>query len=378
MKISVVHSFYSGASPSGENVVVQEQVQQLLDAGHEVQLVAVRTDDLSGRSSYKLVTAWNVATARGASPVEQLEKFAPDVVHVHNLFPNYSTRWLAAWPGPIVSTVHNFRPACANGMLLRNGSLCTLCPDKSQANALLHACYRDSRVATLPLAIRNRRGVGADDVIARSDRVIYPAPHVRRQYEKMGAPVAKGTVIPNFTLPPNPSAAQVSRPGTEAPWLYIGRLSEEKGVLPLLDFWPAEVPLMVYGAGPFQDKVIARCHGKIRYGGMVRHEDVRALIQSSRGVLMPSLWLEICPLTYGEALSCSRPVVAKSGNGPAFDVEKAGTGAVFDTFEGLPLALQRVNSDWSGFSARAAGRYEEMYTPQAWTRKMLACYESVC
>ncbi|RDV08110.1 glycosyltransferase [Arthrobacter sp. RT-1] len=377
MKISIVHSFYSGDAPSGENVVVQHQVQRLLDVGHDVQVVSVRTDDLSHRSSYKFETAWNVATAGGVSPVAELRKFAPDVVHIHNLFPNYSTRWLAAWPGPVVSTVHNFRAACANGMLLRNGSPCTLCPDKSPVNAVVHACYRGSRLATIPLAIRNRRGVAGDAVIARSDRIIYPAEHVREQYERMGAPVPKGTVIPHFTLPAGPLPPHFAVPGPEAPWLYIGRLSEEKGILPLLDYWPADKQLVIHGSGTLQDTVMDRCRRNIRYGGLVRHEDIRALIQSSRGVVIPSLWLEIGPLTYAEALSCSRPVIAKSGNGAAFDIEKAGTGGVFETFEGLPQAIRTVEADWPGFSARANVRYAEMYSPQTWTRKMVGCYESV-
>lgn len=377
MRISVVHSFYSDRSPSGENVVVRQQVQQLLDAGHDVQLVAVCTDDLSGRPAYKLKAAWNVATAGGESPLKALNKFAPDIVHVHNLFPNYSTGWLDMWRGPLVSTVHNFRPACAGGMFLRNGRPCTLCPDKSSVNAVIHACYRGSRLASIPLAVRNRRGVGADAVLSRSDRIIYPAQHVRWQYEQMGVAAAQGVVIPHFSLPPQSSPeANASPPPHEAPWLFIGRLSEEKGILPLLDYWPPEVPLTIFGTGPLQEKVLAQCRGNIRYAGLARHGDVQEAIQRCRGVVIPSVWLEIGPLTYAEALSCSRPVVAISGNGAAFDIEKADTGRVFETFDGVSEALAAVDSDWKAFSVRAAARYADIYAPQAWTRKILNCYES--
>lgn len=377
MKISVVHSFYSDSSPSGENIVVRQQVQQLLDAGHDVQLVAISTDDLSDRPAYKLRTAWNVATAGGESPLKALDKFAPDVVHVHNLFPNYSTAWLTAWRGPVVSTVHNFRPACAGGLLLRDGLPCTLCPDKSSINAVIHACYRDSRLASIPLAVRNRRGVGADKVLSRSDRIIYPAQHVRWQYEQMGAPAARGIVIPHFSLPPEPFPGDMTQSVLpEAPWLFIGRLSEEKGILPLLDGWPPDIPLIIYGTGPLLDKVLARCRDKIRYAGLARHEDIKIAIQHCRGVVIPSVWLEIGPLTYAEALSCARPVAAKSGNGAAFDIEKANTGSVFESFEGLPAALRAVDSDWKAFSARAAARYAAIYAPEAWTRKTIACYEA--
>lgn len=377
MKISVVHSFYSGSSPSGENVVVRQQVQQLLDAGHDVQLVAVSTDDLSDRPAYQLRAAWNVATAGGESPLKAVDKFSPDVVHVHNLFPNYSTGWLAAWRGPLVSTVHNFRAACAGGLLLRNGLPCTLCPDKSSINAVIHACYRGSRLASIPLAVRNRRGVGADKVLARSDRIIYPAQHVRRQYEQMGAAAARGTVIPHFSLPPKSSPDELTQPVlSETPWLFIGRLSEEKGILPLLDCWPPNVPLIIYGTGPLLDEVLARCRDRIHYAGLAPHEDVRIAIQHCRGVVIPSVWLEIGPLTYAEALSCGRPVAAKSGNGAAFDIEKANTGRVFESFDDLPEALKAVDSDWKAFSDRAAARYADIYAPEAWTRKTIDCYEA--
>ena len=46
MKISVVHSYYSSATPSGENFMVDSQVAALTEAGHDVQLIALRTDDL--------------------------------------------------------------------------------------------------------------------------------------------------------------------------------------------------------------------------------------------------------------------------------------------------------------------------------------------
>lgn len=69
MRISVVHSFYGSASPSGENFMVDNQVAALSEAGHDVQLIDVRTDDLQGHPLYKVRTALTVATGRGHSPL---------------------------------------------------------------------------------------------------------------------------------------------------------------------------------------------------------------------------------------------------------------------------------------------------------------------
>ena len=102
MRIAVVHSFYSSSQPSGENRVVEDQVALLRDAGHEVLLVARHTDEESERSLYAVRAAGWVATGRGGDPTAQLRAFAPDIVHVHNLFPNIGTRWMKFWEGPVL------------------------------------------------------------------------------------------------------------------------------------------------------------------------------------------------------------------------------------------------------------------------------------
>ena len=48
---------------------------------------------------------------------------------MHNLFPNFGTRWLKTWSGPLVTTLHNYRYACVNALLLRDNAWCTECPD---------------------------------------------------------------------------------------------------------------------------------------------------------------------------------------------------------------------------------------------------------
>ena len=62
LRIAVVHSYYSSRQTSGENQVVDQQVDVLRSAGHTVTLVARRTDDLAGHRSYSLKAAATVAT----------------------------------------------------------------------------------------------------------------------------------------------------------------------------------------------------------------------------------------------------------------------------------------------------------------------------
>lgn len=129
MKIAVVHSFYTAGKPSGENALVRDQVRALGAAGHTVELFAAHTDELARDPLYPLRAAARVASGRGNSPLARLREFAPDVVHVHNLFPNFGRSWVRHWVGPLVATLHNYRPMCAAATLYRAGAVCTSCPD---------------------------------------------------------------------------------------------------------------------------------------------------------------------------------------------------------------------------------------------------------
>ena len=107
MRVAIVHSYYSSRQPSGENVVVDAQAAALTEAGHDVHVVARRTDEEERRSLHSVRAAWTVATGVGADPTDELRAFRPDVVHVHNLFPNFGTSWLARWAGPVVATLRD-------------------------------------------------------------------------------------------------------------------------------------------------------------------------------------------------------------------------------------------------------------------------------
>lgn len=153
-RVAVVHSFYSSRQPSGENIVVDQQIAALRRAGHTVELFAQRTDEREGNPLYPLEAAWSTATGIGRAP--RLADFNPDVVHVHNVFPNFGKQWIAGSPAPVVSSLHNYRPLCAAGTFFRDGQVCTDCLDKrSSKPALVHGCYR-GRVGSLPVAIGQR------------------------------------------------------------------------------------------------------------------------------------------------------------------------------------------------------------------------------
>lgn len=375
MRIAVVHSYYSSSAPSGENAAVDVQVSALRRAGHEVELVTRHTDQLRGAALYPLRAGVATATGSGPSPIEQLRQFRPDVIHVHNLFPNWGTRWFADAPAPVVATLHNFRTVCAAATLFRDGHDCALCPEQGSMNAVRHSCYRGSSIASIPLAIRTRGGVSGDPLISASRRVVVLSPRGMNTWIGLGLDRDLIEVMPNFVADHGP----VSPPLGSSPWVFLGRLTEEKGILPLLDAWPTEVPLAIYGDGPLRQEVEARCSGSVVYRGQAPSGEIPRILAQSIGLVFPSTWQEGAPMVYPEALVAGRPVLAKQGNSVADDVAASGVGAVFQDWSELPGLLRSFSDPavLAAAAARARSRFDEEFSEPIWAARMTAVYRAV-
>ena len=373
MRVAVVHSFYDSRSPSGENIVVEAQVQALSDAGHDVRLIAQHTDLRQQRPAYPLRAGWTVATGRGPTPGPSLREFRPDVVHVHNLFPNWGTDWLDGWDGRVVATLHNFRPLCAAGTLYRDGKVCTLCPDGDPWAGLARRCYRGSRVATAPLALRNRRGLAHDAVLRRADHLVALSARAAEVYSRYGVAPERLSVVPNFVADPYGVTAPVEPNGR---WVYAGRLSPEKGVLELLAHWPADHALDVIGDGPLlaEARLVAPPNVKV-LGRLPRH-DLLAQLPRYRGMVVPSRWIEGGQtLVLGEALAAGLPVVALTGSSAADVVSNLDVGAIVASDTGWAQALAQVGGD-DEVGRRARAAFVRFFRVDTWLGKMLQLYEA--
>lgn len=373
MKIAVVHSFYRSTQVSGENNVVQDQVQALRGAGHEVLLASASSDDLAHRRIQQaVVSAFNVATGEGWSPLVELEGFKPDVVHVHNLFPNIGTKWLSKWPGPVVSTLHNYRPLCANALLFRADHVCTECPDGKKWSGVQHGCYKDSRLATLPIAIRNSGGLEANPLLSHSAAVVTLSKKSQGVYERYGLKSSQSFVIPNFVN--NIEAKQVTAGQW---WAYAGRLDQEKGFFDLVSDWPPEHKLQVFG-GKIEGHLQSRLTTSISDRGAVRRDDLRQALRLSLGVVFPSVMLEHQPTVVMEAFEAGAPVVARAGSAGADLVEEFQAGAVYGPGHlSLRDALAYVSKNQVELRQRARAAYEQNFTEKIWLSRIEQLYRTV-
>lgn len=369
MRIAVVHNFYRTVLPSGENRVVQHQVDGLRALGHEVLLVRADSDTMSDSPLRLVRTAVDVARHAGRDPSDELLRFAPDVVHVHNLFPAFSYRWLEHWRGPLVATLHNYRSVCANAVLSRDGQLCTLCPDGSRISALRYRCYRDSLVGTAPMAWRTRHGVAGDPLLQRADRLIVLSESTRSMFRRFGVPADRMALIPNGV--PDPGCPSLTPPAAPR-FAAVGRLSSEKGFASLLRAWPGGAPLDIVGDGPEAVKLRALAPAGVRLLGLLPHEEFLASLCRYSGVVVPGANPEGgYPMVTAEALAAGVPLIAREGGVVAPMVTRWGGGVTYHGAGDLSAALEQailVPRD------EARQVYEEHFTETGWLDSLVRVY----
>jgi glycosyltransferase involved in cell wall biosynthesis len=390
VKLLLVHNFYDSRQPSGENVVFELERDLLTRYGHDVRTYVRRSDDLLRRGRVgtllgAVATPWNPLAARAIR--RQVDAFRPDVMHAHNTFPLLSPAIFPAvgTRAGRVLTLHNYRLYCPAAIPLRNGKTCTECLDRhSVVPALRYGCYRGSRLATLPLAVNVAMARAISLWQRHVDAFIVLSEFQRDLMVSAGLPAHRVFVKPNFF----PGRPQVR------PWehrrpcaVFVGRLSEEKGVAHMLEAWRAwgvDAPeLRIVGDGPLRGALEARASGdalRVRFVGRLPSSEAEAEIAGSRMLILPSICFEGFPMVIREALAFGTPAaVSDIGPLPAL-VDHGGAGLVFRAGDPSSL-LATVRRAWEttgelerrGAAARRC--FEEKYGEGANHALLMHIYE---
>jgi glycosyltransferase involved in cell wall biosynthesis len=134
----------------------------------------------------------------------------------------------------------------------------------------------------------------------------------RSKFIEGGIPARKLHVKPSFA---HQAATENRRIGSY--FLYVGRISKEKGVPTLIRVWKnlAGIPLKIAGQGPLSVG-LGSPNGKkyspnIELLGMVNHQEIADLMNGAFMLLFPSECREMLPQVLLEAMACGLPVIAR-------------------------------------------------------------------
>lgn len=376
LRILQVHNAYRHRG--GEDAVAEDEAALLRDHGHAVETLHLHNDDVAGmgRAELALRTLWSREV--WSEVLARCARNRPDVVHVHNFMPlvSPSVHWAAHRAGvPVVQTLHNFRLLCPQAMFMREGRACTECLGRWPWRGVLHACYRESTAQSAVLASMLAVHRVAGTWQRRVSRFIALTQASRAVFVQAGLPAQRLCVKPNFVGDPGPAGTGVRR-GV----LFVGRLSPEKGLGPLLEaarHWPPGT-LTVVGDGPLADRV--RQTEGVTWLGVQPPTQVAQAMRTAQLLVLPSICQEQFPRTLVEAYAASLPVVANQLGALAELVEDGVTGALVPVGD-APALARKVAAlladppllDRLGRQARQ--RYEALYTPQRNHAQLHAIYE---
>jgi glycosyltransferase involved in cell wall biosynthesis len=386
MRILFIHNFYQQFG--GEDSVANAERRLLEERGEEVLFWTRHNDEIK---DYNVLQKLNFfrETVYSSRTVRDIEKavaeFKPDVAFVHNIYPLISPSLYSALQKmrvPIVQVLHDFRPYCSNGWFYIDGKICERCKLGNHLHGIVHRCYRDSYVlSTLySTALGVNRWAGMSDKV---DAYVCLTGFFKQKIMETGVPEEKIFIRPNFIdAPPldSPSAdvplvETPSKPHKSGYALFLGRLSNEKGLWTLIRAFEQlpEVELKIVGTGPLEQELRNYVRDKnlrnIDLVGFKSGDEKWKLIRNCQFAVVSSEWYENFPIVVLEYFAGAKPVIAARIGGLPYIVEEGKTGSLFEAGNAADLAEKVRRLRANPVEAEAMGRQgrqlaETEYGPQ--------------
>lgn len=308
--LRVLHAYNSHRGGGGSDNAWLETIRLSREAGLEVGVFSRDSRDLPPGVGGKLKAFTGGIYAREAVQAfaEEIERFRPDIVHTHELYPLISPWILRRARESGAAVVHNcydYRLTCPVATHYRRGEICVRCTGGREYWAVLQNC-RDSVPESLAYAVRN--------TVARKARLFQDnVDHFLvlsedgRDWLEQDVGIARDRISVNpcpIAWPDSPAD-----PGEGSYVAFAGRFVPEKGVEVLIEA-SRRTGLPVRLAGN------AGSHPAIAPGDRVECERWPTgphLITFYRGAAMlvvPSRWREAFGIVAAEAMSHGIPVIA--------------------------------------------------------------------
>lgn len=384
MKILFLHNRY--LISGGEDVSTQSEIDLLIDHGHHVDSIIVTNDDIlkANKINVAINTIWSLKFYQNI--LSAIENNNYDIIHVQNFFPQLSPSIFYAAKRKnvkVVMSVRNYRLICPNALLYTNGKVCEKCIGKTiPYPAIINKCYKDSYLASsvvaTTLGIHNTLGTWANKI----DGYIAISSFVKQQLVRGGLPEEKIFVKHNFV-----SDYSVLESETHEGYLYVGRLSKEKGIDLLVTAFLREelkgLKLYIVGDGPLisQVKDAQKINPLIIYLGRLEIDATYNKMARSKALIFPSQWHEPFGRTIVESFSASTPVIASAVGGVTELIKEEYNGFLFNPLkvDELIESILRVENHlgYDILRLHARSTYLNYFTGSTNYHDLLKIYQTV-
>ncbi|MGM1428959.1 glycosyltransferase family 4 protein [Sphingobacterium lactis] len=346
MRILIIHNQYQHIG--GEDFVMSQEMEALRK-NHEVDLYTVR--NVKGWKGYLQYLQYPMNWPQVKLLKAKIEEFKPDIIHIHNMHYALGPLFILHIKKmgiPMLMTLHNFRLICPSATLFDKGnifldSINQDFPWNAVKKKALENSYFKTFWTGFTYWIHRKRGT-----FQHIDRFIVLSEFAKGIFSrsKFGVSMEKFVVKPNFV-----KEEFVEDLSEGDYFVYVGRLSEEKGIVPLLHAWRAtNHKIKIFGTGPLQHEVeqIAAGSPHIQYMGFQNKQTLSKQIAHASAVVVPSICYESMPLSVLEAYALKTPVLASNIGILSEMVVPLHTGLLFDPHNHIDV-VQKLN-EWTSLA----------------------------
>jgi glycosyltransferase involved in cell wall biosynthesis len=316
-----------------------------------------------------------------------VEDEMPDIVHLQNIHHHITPSILYSFKKhniPIVWTLHDFVLICPNTSFLSHGMICERCRKRKYYWPPIVRCKKNSFAASTMAAIETslHRIMKVNDLV---DKFIAPSEFLRDKLIDYGFKKDKIICINNF----NNIGLSNKENTPDDFYLYVGRISYEKGIKTLIDAAISADTgrLKIVGEGPLKEDMASyvksrNANGRIEFLGHKSHAEVMELLKKCRFLVLPSECYENFPYSALEACSSGKPIIASRIGGIPEIVKNWDTGLLFEPGNSEYLSLKIRYFMKHPEKAEEMGRNARLFVkkklnPERYYSKLMDMYKSI-
>ena len=305
-----------------------------------------------------------------------IDDFSPDIVHINNVH-SYLSPILAEIAKKnnvkVIWTLHDYKLICPSYSCIHNLKPCEKCFD-AKINVLKCKCMKNSYVAST-LAYFESKFWNKNRIEKSVDHFICPSEFLKTKMQLNNYNVEKLTALHNFS---DFNIKEINLERDKLTYLYIGRLSAEKGVHTLLKV-ASEMKYTLYiaGTGPLDEELrnLYKNNKNIIFLGHLDKSQLLFYLNKTRFIVIPSEWYENNPLTVIESLLIGTPVLGAEIGGIPELLNKE-NGKLFKSGDRSDLAQKIELMFNTSFNYEdIASKAYNLYNKERYYRDLLNVYE---